>query len=146
MPEWVNYLLSAFGGSIVTGVPIFLWAWSQTIKIQQDGRSHDAEIDLKIRRDEYELDKIRKSDAYKELLNMLEVLKSDMILRDKKIDAMTDENIACAKKSALQDAELYKQASIIVFLEARVKQLETSSVKSAGIDETAKLLLSTGKE
>lgn len=145
MPDWLTYVLTGMGGGATTGIPLILWAWSRTIKIRQDERSHEAEIDLKIRRDEYELDKIRKSDAYKEILAVVEVLKTEAILRDKKIAAITDENVGCAKKSALQDAELYKQASIIQFLEARIKNLETFTlqVKSGAPqnDENVKLLL-----
>ena len=90
---------------------------------------------------------MRKSDYGKELSHIIAELKANSLEQDKKIEAQAkqivilyEDNLACMKKSAMQDIEIYKQAGIIAHLEARVKHLEEAAMPAV---EAAALLKHT---
>lgn len=126
MEEWITHTLSAAGGAIASGLPLGLWAWSKFtgIRAQQE-------------RDDYEMDKVRRSDAYRELSAALEDVKKTFAAKqeewdrrslamNKKIDDLQSREMDCLRKSITQEAQIAKQEKIIEYLEARVKTLEAS--------------------
>lgn len=124
MPEWLNILLAILGGAVTTGVPLLLYVWRQANAIQRERE-----------REDYEMDKIRRSDFGREMTAIVAELKADAQRQDAKFEAQSkqiqllhEENIACNRKSAMQEAEIYKHKSMIEFLESRVKNLEASAV------------------
>ena len=142
--EWFSHTLTAIGGvvgGIITAGLLF-WGqfnkiWGQFNKLRAERDTQQQKLEADAQRDDYEMDKIRRTDAYQELLRTVEQLKKD---RDTdreesrrsaeamnlKLAELQSRELDCLRKSAKQDAEIYKQAEIIKYLEMRVKNLEAS--------------------
>lgn len=148
--EWLGYVLTSLGGGLTTGIPLFFWGWRQANalraerqKIDTDAKERQSAINAKAERDEYELDKIRSSDAYQELIKVMAEIKASAA--DDRREA-AEERSACrreveslraeikelqkremdwVRKSAMQEAEIYKQLNMIEYLEKRLKALES---------------------
>lgn len=131
--EWLTHLGSLFGGAIGAGVPLYIWFASQMNRIRAEARKTDQEFDAR----QQDIDAKDRGEAYMELKRALEDVKKlaaeereecrrDIGALDKRVVELQQENLECAKKSAKQDIEIYRQAGIIQFLETRVKALETS--------------------
>jgi chromosome segregation ATPase len=149
MEDLTGHIVSAIGGAVVTGVPLGLWAWQKI----QGIRATQTEIDNKTARDEYEMDKIRRSDAYQELTKTVIDLRAQMKqereeadmevmhlnrkldAQEAKIAALQGKELDCQTKVAKLEVEIYKQNSIINFLEARLNP--TSTVPGTALAETA---------
>lgn len=126
MTSWITHTATAFGGVVMTlaGIGLFIWRQKNSIQTQQD-------------KDAYEMERMRRSDFGKELLGIVTELKKEALVRDKKIDALTEEGIACAKKSAMQDVEIFKQKGLIDYLVLRMKNLEQSAISAPAVANAA---------
>lgn len=115
--EWLTHGATAVAAAGTALLTFWFWAWRQRNSIQTQQK-----------KDAYDMEKLRRSDFGKELLSIIDELKSEVVRHQKKIEELHVENLACARKSAMQDVELYKQSGIIGFLEQRVKSLEELAI------------------
>lgn len=141
MESWLTHTLSALGGALASCLPVGLWAWSVVNKIRGEAQRVKQELDTKAERDSYEMDKIRRSDAYQELSHAVEQLKKDFAAErdewkresaamNQKIAELQARELDCLRKSSLQEAEIITQKKITEYLEARVRTLESSLLPS----------------
>lgn len=120
MEELITHTATAIAGALVAILSVWFYAKKQ-----------NAVIATQQAKDAYELDKIRRSDAYQELLRALEdgrrdrdTIRKDIIAQDERIMVLQRQHDECLKRSVIQDVEIYKHKAVIDFLEARVKSLE----------------------
>jgi hypothetical protein len=121
--EWLSHTLTAVVTAAGTLVPVWLYY-----------RRQSAVISAQAAKDTYEMDKVRSSDAYQQLL---EARKDDIADRanirliiaaqDKRITELALLEEECRKRGVDQGLRIYELESIKTFLEGRVKALEAAS-------------------
>lgn len=118
--DWLPNVLTAIGTAAATLITI--WAYF---------RKQNAAISLQAEKDAYEMNKVRSSDAYQQLL---EARKDDIADRanirliiaaqDKRITELVVLEEEYQRRSIEQGLRIYELETIKTFLEARVKALE----------------------
>lgn len=117
MENWLTHTLSAIGGALGTGLPLAVWVYKSITAARLDAKqkeqalkTQEKESETKAERDNYELERIKRDDVYKELRLIIDDLKQQLGVQDQRIKDMIQREYDCMKRSAE--------------LEARVKMLE----------------------
>lgn len=143
--EWLTTTVTAALSLIVgiVGAVMFMWQKFATMRaelahkeLELTSRRHDFE--LKAEKEEFELEKVRKAETYRDLVEAnkrqateIEDLAERLTAQEARISLLTAESLECHKKNAAQELELFRQsklaevqAGVIQVLEVRVKTLE----------------------
>lgn len=120
--------VSTLGGAFMAFCTVYFYAQRQRNAIAAE----QASVEQKQRREQYEFEQIRKSDAYKELTQSINELRVDredcrrkIVSQDEHIEALVRDNVECLINSGKLEAKIANQAMTIDFLERRVKILES---------------------
>jgi hypothetical protein len=138
--DWGAITGAGIGGVVSGIIGTLIWAWgkigaerraSETARLEAERNQN--EIDAKAERDDYEMDKVRRSDAYQELskevvrLNAkIDAQDAKIVAQDARIAASQAKELECQSKVARLEVESYKQTLIIAFLENRLGLSVTS--------------------
>jgi len=140
--DWITHTGSAVAGALTVLAPVLFWSWRQKNSIENQQA-----------KDAYEMDKVRRSDAYQEQGRLIEEgrkdrdsLREELHRQAKRVDELQVSERECNKKTSMLEIDNYKQAKIIEFLETRVKTLEAAIAGPAAVSGQGNVLAAAVKE